>query len=67
MTGGRVVSPRATAQKLVRPQTRKITEKTPLDFFGVIAVRPEDSAAVARLCERRVGPDSDVARMLGVA
>lgn len=50
-----------------RASVSEYAETAPTGLYGAIIIPEADRVAVARLCARREGADSEVARMLDVA
>ncbi|MCA0217963.1 MAG: hypothetical protein LCH43_11490 [Actinobacteria bacterium] len=50
-----------------RAQVSEYAETIPMGLYAPIVIADADREAVARLCARRDGADSEVAQMLGVA
>jgi len=63
VSAGRIVETR----RVPRAQVSEYAETIPMGLYAPIVIADADREAVARLCARRDGADSEVAQMLGVA
>lgn len=68
MSVGRVLAKsRKKTGRVPSTTVSEYAQTVPMGMYGAIVIRECDREAVARMCERREGPDSEIARMLDVA